>query len=114
MERMARHATRTRLRSVRAAHVILPLRAALLAATIRPEVVEALTNRRARRIAGCRSRGKDIAPKSCALRNVGITWQEELVIERVREGQNRQGFPTQPRMALATNLILLIEGEVSQ
>src|SRR5713101_4264238 len=102
---MARHATGARLRCVRAAHVILPLRAALLAATIGPEVVEALTKRRARRIAGCRARRIDVAPNPCALRKVGVTRQEELVIECVREAQNRQGLAAQPRVALAADLI---------
>src|SRR5262245_41407353 len=111
---MARHATGARLPSVRATHVILPLRAALLAATIRPEVVEALTNCRARRIAGCGGRRDDVTPNPRALRKVGVPRQEVLVIEDVREGQNRHRFAAQPRVALSANLILLIEGEVSQ
>src|SRR2546428_7022507 len=111
---MARHATGARLPRVRAAHMVLPLRAALLAAAIGPEVVEALTNCRAGRIARCRGRRKDVTPKSRSLRKVGITRQEVLVIEDVREGQNRHRFAAQPRVALSANLILLIEGEVSQ
>ncbi len=111
---MAGHATGARLPSVRAAHVVLPLRATLLAAAIGPEVVEALTNRRAGRIAGCRSRRKNVTPNPCALSKVGVTRQEVLVIEYVREGQNRQGLAAQPRVALSANLILLIEGEVPQ
>src|SRR5262252_7164499 len=111
---MAGHATGARLPSVRAAHVVLPLRATLLAAAIGPEVVEALTNCRARRIAGCRSRRDDVTPNPGALRKVGIPRQEVLVIEYVREGQNRQGLAAQPRVALSANLILLIEREASQ
>ena len=114
MERMARHATGAGLRCVRAAHVILPLRTALLAATIGPEVVEALTNCRAGRIAGCSGRRKDVTPEPRPFGKVGISGQEVLVVEYVREGQNRQGFAAQPRVALAANLILLIEREVSQ
>src|SRR5262245_48331528 len=111
---MAGHATGARFPSVRPAHVILPLRAALLAAAIGPEVVEALTNCRAGRIAGCRGQRDDVTPNLGAVRKVGVTRQEVLVIEYVREGQNRQGLATQPRVALSANLILLIEGEVSQ
>src|SRR5215510_3046256 len=111
---MARHAAGARLPSVRAAHVVLPLRAALFAATIRPEVVEALTDCRARRIAGCGGRRDDVTPNPGALRKVGVTRQEVLVIEYVREGQNRHRFAAEPRVALSANLILLIEGEVSQ
>src|SRR5215472_2772113 len=111
---MAGHATGARFPSVRPAHVILPLRAALLAAAIGPEVVEALTNCRAGRIAGCRGQRDDVTPNLGALRKVGVTRQEVLVIEYVREGQNRQGLAAQPRMALSANLILLLEGEVSQ
>src|SRR5262249_44984280 len=103
-----------RLPRVRAAYVILPLRAALLAAAIGPEVVEALTNCCAGRIAGCRGRRDDVTPNLGALRKGGVTRQEVLVIEYVREGQNSQGLAAQPRVALAANLILLIEGEVSQ
>src|SRR6516225_11722056 len=114
MECMARHATGARLPCVRAAHVILPLRAALLAATIWPEVVEALPNCRAWRSAGCGGRRDDVTPNPGALRKGGVPRQEVLVIEHVREGQNGQGFAAQPRVALAANLILLIEGEVSQ
>src|SRR2546429_7815937 len=114
MERMARHATGAGLRCVRAAHVILPLRTALLAATIGPEVVEALTNCRAGRIAGCSGRRKDVTPKPRPLRKVGIARHEVLVLEYVREGQNRLGSAPQPRVALAANLILLIERKVSQ
>src|SRR4029077_19016233 len=111
---MAGHATGARLPSMRAAHVVLPLRATLLAAAIGPEVVEALTNCRAGRIAGCRSRRKNVTPNPGTLRKVGVTRQEVLVIEYVREGQNRQRLPAQPRVTLAANLVLLIEGEVSQ
>src|SRR5215831_7591375 len=111
---MAGHATGARLPCVRAAHVILPLRAALLAAAIGPEVVEALTNCRAGRIARCRGRRDDVTPNLGALHKVGVTRQEVLVIEYVREGQNRQGLAAQPRVTLAANLILLIEGQVSQ
>ena|SRR5437016_7438347 len=111
---MACHAAGARLPSVRPAHVVLPLRATLLAAAIGPEVVEALTNCRAGRIAGCRSRRKNVTPNPGALRKVGITRQEVLVIEYVREGQNRQGLAAQPRVALSADLILLIEGEVFQ
>ena len=111
---MARHAGGARLPYVWAAHVILPLRAALLAATIGPEVVEALANCRARRNAGCGGRRDDVTPNPRALRKVGVTRQEVLVIEDVREGQNRECLAAQPRVALSANLILLIEGEVSQ
>src|SRR5262245_24286801 len=111
---MAGHAAGARLPCVRAAHMILPLRAALLAATIGPEVVEALTNCRARRIAGCGGRRDDVTPNLGALRKAGVPRQEVLVIEDVREGQNRQGLAAEPRVALSANLILLIEGEVSQ
>src|SRR5262249_4217865 len=111
---MACHAAGARLPCVRAAHMILPLRAALLAATIGPEVVKALTNCRARRIAGCGGRRDDVTPNPRALRKAGVTRQEVLVIEDVREGQNRHRFAAQPRVALSANLILLIEGEVSQ
>src|SRR5215831_9547213 len=111
---MAGHATGARLPSVRPAHVILPLRAALLAAAIGPEVVEALTNCRAGRIARCRGRRDDVTPNLGALRKVGVTRQEVLMIEYVREGQNSQGLAAQPRVALAANLILLIKREVSQ
>src|SRR5262245_36663015 len=110
---MAGHATGARLPCVRAAHMVLPLRATLLAAAIGPEVVEDLTNCRARRIDGCGGRRDDVTPNPGALRKVGVTRQEVLVIEDVRESQNRQGLATQPRMALSANLILLIEGEVS-
>src|SRR5262245_19100198 len=111
---MAGHATGARLPSVRAAHMVLPLRAALLASAIGPEVVEALTNCRAGRIARCRGQRDDVTPNRGALRKVGVTRQEVLVIEYVREGQNRQGLAAQPRVTLAANLILLIEREVSQ
>lgn len=111
---MAGHATGARLPCVRPAHMVLPLRATLLAAAIGPEVVEALTNRRARRIAGCRRWWDDVTPNPGALRKAGVTRQEVLVIEYVREGQNRQRLAAQPRVALSANLILLIEGEVSQ
>src|SRR5262245_49228848 len=111
---MAGHATGARLPSVRTANVILPLRAALLAAAVGPEVVEALTNCRAGQIPGCSSRRKDIAPKPRALRNVGIAGQEVFVLKYVRESQNREGFAAQPRVALAAYLILLIEREVPQ
>src|SRR6516225_11366224 len=102
---MAGHATGARLPSVRAAHVILPLRAALLAAAIGPEVVEALTNCRAGRIARCRGQRDDVTPNLGALRKVGVTRQEVLVIEYVWEGQNTQRLAAQPRVTL----ILLIE-----
>src|SRR6516164_3574676 len=111
---VARHAAGARLPCVRAAHMVLPLRAALLAAAIGPEVVEALTNCRAGRIARCSGRRDDVTPNPGALRKVGVTREEVLVIEDVREGQNRQGLAAQPRVALSANLILLIEGEVSQ
>src|SRR5262249_2377577 len=111
---MAGHATGARLPCVRPAHMVLPLRSTLLAAAIRPEVVKALTDRRAGRIVGCRRWWDDVAPHPGALRKAGVTRQEVLVIEYVREGQNRQGLASQPRVALSANLILLIEGEVSQ
>src|SRR5262245_62653385 len=98
---MAGHATGARLPCVRAADVILPLRATLLAAAIRPEVVEALTNRRAGRIAGCRRWRDDVTPNPGALRKAGVTWQEVLVIEYVRDGQNRTGLADYPRVALS-------------
>src|SRR5262249_34154064 len=110
---MARHATGARLPCVRAAHVILPLRAALLAATIGPEVVEPLTNCRAGWSAGCGGRRDAVTPNPGELRKGGVPRQEVLVIEHVREGQNGHGLAAQPRGALAANLILLIEGEVS-
>src|SRR5262249_53009553 len=56
----------------------------------------------------------DVTPNPGALRKVGVTPQEVLVIEYVREGQNRHRFAAEPRVALSANLILLIEGEVSQ
>src|SRR6516162_11759435 len=111
---MAGHATGARLPCVRAAHMVLPLRATLLAATIGPEVVEALTNCRAGRIARCGGWRDDVTPNLGTLREVGVTRQEVLVIEYVREGQNRHGLAAQSRVALAANLILLIEREVSQ
>src|SRR5262249_48965927 len=111
---MAGHATGARLPCVRAAHMILPLRAALLAATIGPEVVEALPNCRARRIAGCGGLRDDVTPNPRALRKAGVTRQELLVVEHVRECQHRHRFATPPREALSANLMLLREGEVSQ
>src|SRR5262249_4365847 len=81
VECMAGHATRAHLPCVRAAHMILPLRAALLAATIGPEVVEALTNCRAGRIAGRGGRRDDVTPNPRALRKAGVPRQEVLVIE---------------------------------
>src|SRR5262245_58341358 len=111
---MARHATGAGLPCVRATHVILPLGAALFAAPVGPEVVKALTNCRTGWIAGCGSRRQDIAAKPRALCNVDIAGQEVFVLKYVRESQNREGFAPQPRVALAANLILLIEGEVPQ
>src|SRR5215471_16747834 len=98
---MAGHATGARLPCVRPAHMVLPLRATLLAAAIGPEVVEALTNCRAGRIARCRGQRDDVTPNLGALCKGGVPRQEVLVIEHVREGQNRQGLAAQPRVALA-------------
>src|SRR5436190_16661557 len=111
---MARHTTSARLPRVRAAHVVLPLGAALLAAAVGPEVVKALTNCRTGWIAGCGSRRKDVTPEPRPLCNVDIAGQEMLVLKYVRESQNREGFAAQPRVALAAYLVLLIEREVSQ
>ena len=88
---MARHATGARLPCVRAAHVVLPLRAALLATPIRPEVVEALTNCRAGRIAGCSGRRKDVTPEPRPFGKVGISGQE--VVMRIRSNASTERLP---------------------
>src|SRR5262249_3834718 len=111
---MARHATGARLPCVRAAHVVLPLGAALLAAPVGPEIIKALTNCRTGWIARCGSRRKDVTPEPRPLCNVGIAGQEVFVLKYVRESQNREGFAAQSPVALAAYLILLIQREVSQ
>jgi hypothetical protein len=56
----------------------------------------------------------DVAPNQRALGELGVARQEVLVIVRIREGQDGLGLGPQPRVALAANLILLIEGKVLQ
>src|SRR5262245_40819246 len=114
MERVAGQAAGARLRAVRAVHVILPLCTALFPATIGPEIVKALAKRGARWIGEHRARRNDVAPDARAFRQVGAAGQEVLMIHYVRKSQNGLCSAAQPRMALAADLILLIEGQVLQ
>src|SRR5215831_4280792 len=108
MEGVAGHAARAFLDGVRASHMILPLRPAFLAASVRPEIVIALAG-------GGRCRVRiDETPDQRSLGQVEIARQKQLAIERVGKTEDILGLTAKARMALAAHLILLIKRQVLQ
>src|SRR5262245_40948920 len=97
---------------MRAAHMVLPLGAALLAAPIRPEIVQSLT----------RSGWVAVAPEERALVDVRITRQESPIARHggavdkpfVLKSEVALILVADAGVALPANLVLLVEREVLQ
>src|SRR5262249_39035038 len=112
VETVTSHAARARLRRVCVAHMILPLRAALLAAPVRPKVVQSLTW----------SSWVAVTPKERALVDVRIAWQESSIPWHGRavykpfvlKSQIALIHVANAGMALPANLILLVYRETLQ